>query len=239
MNDSLRKFATTRWSVVVRATDPSNEEAHAAMQELCESYWQPLYSFVRGKGYGANEAADLTQGFFVHLLEKKVLEKTSQHRGKFRSFLLACIQNFLNNEFDKNNAVKRGGRITKLSLDMVDAELRFALHSKEPSPEVVFEKEWANSLLNRVNDRMQVAENAQRAEFEYSLNKFLTTEPTENSYDEIATEFGMTRVAVRVAVFRLREKFRKILREEVAQTITDADSIEEEISHLLDVLTSS
>jgi RNA polymerase sigma-70 factor (ECF subfamily) len=236
MGDDKRHFATTRWTVVLQAANDSDSQTQSALHQLCETYWQPLYSFVRGKGFSPDEAADLTQGFFVHVFEKKVLEKTAQHRGKFRSFLLACIQNFMNNEFDKNNALKRGGGIAKFSLNMDNAESRFALVSSEPSPESVFEKEWANSLLANVHKRLLDTTSTAKMDLQKAIAPFLTIEPSESSYDEIAAEFGMTRVAVRVAVFRMREKFRSFLREEVLETIDESNDVESEIAHLIDIL---
>ncbi len=230
-------FATTRWSVVARAAE-SSSECEEALQQLCESYWQPLYVFVRGKGHNRQDAADLTQAFFVHVLEKKVFEKASQHRGKFRSFLLACVQNFLRNDYDRQNAVKRGGSVAKFQLDPTDAESRFAVLSKESTPELVFEKEWANSLLSRVHERLRESLGDQRAEFHNEILKFLTVESESGSYDEVARNFGMTKVAVRVAVFRLRDRFRDILRDEIKQTLQDDDSVEEEIAYLQDVIAS-
>ena len=231
-------FATTRWTVVLQAASTEHEERREALEELCKAYWQPLYSFVRRKGHSPQEASDLTQGFFVHLLEKKVLEKTAPHRGKFRSFLLACAQNFLSNEYDRQNALKRGGGMGRISLDMAEAESRFSLVSDEKNPELAFDKQWANALLARVHDRLLASAKSSRIDFQKAMMPFLTADPDELTYDELATQFSMTKVATRVAVFRLRERFRAILRDEVAETIQLGDSIEDEISHLLNVLKS-
>ena len=239
MGDEHRHFTTTHWTVVLQAAHESDNQARTALMQLCETYWQPLYSFVRGKGFPPEEAADLTQGFFVHVFENNVLGRTAKHRGKFRSFLLACIQNFMNNEFDKNNAIKRGGGIVRFSLDIVDAESRFALVSNEPSPEAVFEKEWANSLLERAQNRLLDSVSTPKSDFHKAVLPFLSTEPADSTYDEIAADFGKTRVAVRVAVFRMREKFRSILREEIRDTIDELDDVESEIAHLVRVLSGN
>lgn len=231
-----RQFATTCWTVVLQAKDLDQSEGREALEQLCKSYWQPLYAFVRRKGYDSQRAADLTQGFFTHILEKRVLEKSAPDRGRFRSFLLACIRNFLNNEFDRENAEKRGGGQPRISLDISKAESSLELLSKEPSPEAVFEKQWANSLLARVHQKLNETR-GQRTELQESLKTLLTREPVEGEYEALAEEFGMTVVAIRVAVFRQREKFRKLLRQEVGETLQEGDSVDEEIRYLMDVLT--
>ncbi len=237
MNDfGGQQFASTRWSVVLKAKTPEEESGRAALEELCKAYWQPLYSFVRRKGYDAQTAADLTQGFFLHLLEKQILEKSAPDRGRFRSFLLACIQNFINNQHDRENAIKRGGKMDRIPLDVAQAESKFTLVSNVSTPELVFEKEWANSLLQKVHQRLDDSTNSQRIDLHHALKSYLTTEPGDNGYQETAQQFGMTVVAVRVAVFRLRDRFRKLLRQEVAETLQKGDEIEEEIAHLLSVL---
>lgn len=233
-----RQFATTQWSIVLKAKEPGQGEGRLALEQLCQSYWQPLYSFVRRKGYDPQTAADLTQGFFTHLLEKQILEKSAQHRGRFRSFLLACIQNFISNEHDRENAIKRGGAVKQLSLDVDQAESKFSLHSKEPSPERVFEKEWASSVLQRVHEKLD-ATLSQRVDLQSALKSFLTSEPGEADYDKLTQTFGLTKVAARVAVFRMREKFRKFLRQEVAETLQETDRVDEEISYLLEILTGA
>lgn len=230
-----RQFATTRWTIVLKAKESDQSEGREALEQLCQSYWQPLYAFVRRKGYDSQQAADLTQGFFTHVLEKRVLEKSAPDRGRFRSFLLACIRNFLNNEFHRENAAKRGGDQTQFSLDISKAESSFELLSKEPSPELVFDKQWANSLISRVHQQLDES-TKQRTDLHETLKSFLTREPAEGEYETIAQDFGMTVVAIRVAVFRLRERFRKLLRQEVSETLQEGDSIDDEINYLLDVL---
>ncbi len=239
MNNFGDHFATTRWSVVLQASSPDDSQVNNALEELCQAYWQPLYAFIRRKGHDPQEAADLTQGFFLHLLQNRILEKTAPHRGRFRSFLLACAQNFLNNEYDYKNALKRGGGWDKLSLDVADAESKFALTAKDQSPEAVFDKQWASALLSRVHQRLQDSTNIHRDDWHEALLCFLTADPDEGSYRELEQQFGVNRVALRVAVFRLREKFRKLLRQEVAETVQDGDSVEQEIAYLLEVLTAT
>ncbi len=236
MSEFGKHFATTRWTMVLRASNDSDSGAQLALEELCKSYWHPLYAFVRRKGYSPDEAADLTQGFFAHLLAKRVLEKTAPHRGRFRTFLLACIQNFLHNEFDRNKALKRGGGVEQMPLDVAEAESKFALLSAEPSPEATFDRQWASSLLDRTHERLNETANSQRLDLHRALMEFLTLEPSETGYSDLAERFGMTKVAVRVAVHRLREKFRAILRQEVAETIEEEGSVEDEIAYLMEVL---
>lgn len=231
-----RQFATTRWTIVLKAKDHDQHEGREALEQLCQAYWQPLYTFVRRKGHDPERAADLTQGFFTHLLENRVLEKSAPDRGRFRSFLLACIRNFLSNEFHRENAAKRGGAKTRFSLDIPKAESSLDLLSKEPSPELVFDKQWANSLISRVHQRLEQSMAQQRTDLFDKLKTLLTREPEAGEYESIAQEFGMTAVAVRVSVFRLRERFRKLLRQEVAETLQEGDEIDDEINYLLDVL---
>jgi RNA polymerase sigma-70 factor (ECF subfamily) len=233
-----RQFATTRWSVVLKAKEPGEEHGRLALEQLCQFYWQPLYSFVRRKGYDPQTSADLTQGFFTHLLENQILEKSSQHRGRFRSFLLACIQNFINNEHDRENAIKRGGGVCQISLNVDAAESKFSLLSKEPSPELVFDKEWAQALLARVHEKLDHSAGSHRVDLHNALKSFLTTDMNDGDYGKLTEQFGMTKVAARVAVFRLREKFRKLLRLEVAETLQESENVDEEITHLLGILTN-
>lgn len=206
------------------------------MQELCSSYWQPLYAFIRFKVSDPDKAADLTQGFFAHLLEKRILDSVSNERGNFRSFLIACVRNFVNNEYDRDQALKRGGDRVHVSFDAAEAESRFAAVSKEPSPEHVFEKQWAAALLERVHLRLDETAVSHRTDLHQCLKQFLTFDPAAANYDQLQTEFGLSKVAARVAVHRIRERFRKLLREEVALTLGDDEVVEDEIAHLLAIL---
>lgn len=232
-----QQFSTTHWSLIKTAQDANSPENRAALEQLCASYWQPLYSFVRSRVEDSEKAADLTQGFFAHLLEKRILETVSNERGSFRSFLLVCIRNLMNNEYDRQNALKRGGNRGHVSFDVAEAESRFAAFSKEPSPETMFEKQWAWSLLKKVHERLDETSSRRRPDLHQALKSFLTLDMDSSSYDRLQVEFGISRVGARVAVHRLRESFRKILREEVAATLGENEGVEEEIARLLEVLT--
>jgi RNA polymerase sigma factor (sigma-70 family) len=231
---SQQRFATTQWSLVLEAGHQSAPEAHAALETLCAAYWFPLYAFARRRGYSPDDAADLTQEFFSRLIEKSFLASADPERGRFRTFLLTIFQRFLAKEFDRDQAIKRGGALTKLSIDFNDGELRYADSlTDEETPERIFEKQWALTLLQRVVDQLG-AEYTRKGKgdlFEQS-RRFLVTSSTEISYTETAKSLNMSEGALRVAVHRLRERYRALLRTEISGTIADDDAIDDELMHL-------
>ena len=233
-----RNFATTHWSIVVAAGRSSSPEAKTALATLCETYWFPLYAFVRRQGYDAQNAQDLTQGFFTRLLEKEDLRDAQQERGKFRSFLLASMKHFLINEWDHTQAQKRGGGRRVLSLDFDEAESRLQLEpSHEQTPEVLFEKQWALTLLDRV--RIVLREEfvqAHKAKQFDRLQVYLTGEQSAGTYAEVAEQLGISEAAVKMAVGRLRRRFHDSLRKEIAQTVATEDVVDDEIRALMDTL---
>jgi RNA polymerase sigma factor (sigma-70 family) len=234
------RFATTHWTVVVAARDGDDDRARAALAELCRMYWYPLYAFVRRKGHRADEAQDLTQEFFARLLEKDFLAVIDRGKGKFRSFLLAACQHFLANEHDRANAQKRGGGRSHFSLDWQDAENRYA---HEPAhaltAEKLFERRWAVTLLDEVLLRLKAEydQSGKGALFEH-LKGFLT-QPSETApYRELAASLDMTEGAVRVAVHRLRRRYRELLEEQIAHTVETPDQVADEIRSLFAALAS-
>jgi len=229
-------FATTRWSLVLAAgADGSSPAVLDALGALCETYWYPLYAFLRGRGYSAENAQDLTQAFFARLLEKHAIRHADPARGRFRSFLITSLKNFASNERDRDIAGKRGGGAPILSLDMENAEGRFQMEPpSDETPERVFDRRWALTLLDRVMSRLQ-AETAARGDkaspFD-RLKPYLTGDEPQLSYAQTASELRMSEGAVKVAVHRLRRRFRDLVRDEIAHTVSSPEEVEVELRYL-------
>jgi len=230
-------FTTTRWSLVVAAGSQDTPQAREALATLCEGYWQPIYAFLRRQGADHERARDLTQGFFSVLIEKNYVGDARRQRGRFRTFLLAALRHYVANEWARDHALKRGGGQNPISLEALQAE-RAELEpaSQEDTPEKAFDRRWARTLLDasmeRLRDEMGRASGLKRFE---SLLPHLTGD-SETAYRDVAAAIGISEPAVKVAVHRLRRRFRAVLREEVAQTVGDASDVDEELSHLLAVL---
>ena len=232
------RFATTHWSVVQAARKSSSPEQKQALEALCRSYWFPLYAYLRQRGCDRHAAEDVTQAFLAHILEKQGLRKADPKYGKFRSFLLVRLKGFLSDERGRAQAKKRGGDQTILSLSIQNAEGQYTLDpSSELSPEMLFEKSWALQVLERTMDRLEaeMAERGKQEQFQH-LKVYLTTDKDAIPYEAMTAELGMTVGSVRVAVHRLRGRYRHFLRDEVAQTVSDSDQIDEEIGHLFSAL---
>lgn len=228
-------FATTEWSLVLAAGEPRSDEGREELAELCGGYWYPLYAFVRRRGYEPAEAKDLTQGFFAILLEKNYVAAADRERGKFRTFLLASLKNYLANEWDRRRAVKRGGETRTISLELAAAEGRYRDEpADETTPEEIFDSRWATVQLDRalasLEEEMGAAGHARRFA---ALRPFLTGEDDGISYRQVANRLGISEGAVRVAIHRLRKRFGEFLRQEVARTVTGAAQIDEEVRYLL------
>jgi RNA polymerase sigma-70 factor (ECF subfamily) len=225
-------FDTTQWTLVVAAGDSQNPGSHAALAALCQSYWYPLYAYLRRRGFPQEESEDLVQGFFAQLLEKNYLKAADRQRGRFRSFLLASLKNFAANEWDKKTAQKRGGAATTLSLDFETAEGRYTIEpADERTPEQEFDRRWAMAQLEHVFARMR-SESGESIERFDLLQGFLTGEGADVRYKEVAERLSMSEGAVKVAVHRLRQRFGVVLRDEVARTLNDPAEIDDEIRHL-------
>ena len=231
-------FTTTRWTLVLEAADTRSPHGREALEDLCECYWYPLYVYVRRRGYGSEEAQDLTQGFFAQFLAKGYIKAADPQRGKFRSFLLSSLQNYLANEWDRARAKKRGGGRIPISLDFEKGEERYHVEPADDiSPDKVYEQRWALALIDRTLERLAAAmEQAGQSQRFNSLQPFLTGETTGTRYRSVAARLGMTEGAVKVAVHRLRQRFGVLLREEVGQTVADSGQVDEEIRYLLSVL---
>jgi RNA polymerase sigma-70 factor (ECF subfamily) len=229
-----RAFETTHWSVVLAARDGDGSRARAALSELCAAYWQPLYAFVRRLGHSADDAADLTQAYFVRFLEKEYLDDVAPERGRFRAFLLASMRHFVANEWDRRKARRRAGDLEALSLDFLVAEERFAAEERrERTPEAEFEHRWAHAVVARAlatleSNETKAGRAAQFAELEASL-----TDATESSYREIAERLGQSEGAIKIAVHRLRRRFGDALRATIAETVADPAAVDDELKHLL------
>ena len=230
-------FVTTRWTVVLDAAQAADTTAQNAMAELCRAYWYPLYAYIRRRGHGPHDAEDLTQGFFCALLERNFLDGITKEGGRFRSFLLTALKRFLANEWDRANARKRGGDYIMLSLDGANAEERYLLEPVDRStPESLYQRRWALTLLENVLERL-------KTEFTRTNNPemFASLKPAiigdrGRSYQEIASELKTSEAAVKVAVHRLRNRFRTLMREEIAQTVDTPEEVESELQFLMQSL---
>jgi RNA polymerase sigma factor (sigma-70 family) len=232
-------FAATRWTIVLAAAGRQPGTAQQrALAELAQAYWFPLYAFIRRQGHGVAQAEDLAQEFFARLLEKNTLESVNRGKGKFRSFLLASLKNFLANEWDRRSAQKRGGGRATIALDGLDAEARYALEPADDlTPERLFERRWAMAVLDACLARLnkEYADRGDAATFE-ALKSSLTATADASAYADVAQRLGMTEGAVKVAAHRLRKRYRELLREEIAQTVASPDEVDEEIRYLLGCL---
>lgn len=231
-------FATTHWSIVLSAGQSQNPSAAAALAELCQRYWLPLFAYVRRREADLHAAQDLTQGFFAHLLDKQSLAAASPDRGRFRSFLLTALKHFLANERDKAQAQKRGGQLQRLSLDWDSGESRLNLEpSHDLTPERHFERQWALTLLDHVVEQLQ-AEFDRRGHARHFdlLQPALAGDRAALDYAAIATELGVSEDAARQSASRLRKRYRELLRQEVAQTVASPAEIDDELRSLLAAL---
>jgi len=231
-------FATTRWSVVVAASDADPGAARAALSELCERYWTPLYAWLRRRGEPPERAQDLVQGFFARLVEKRDLGRADPARGRFRAYLLGALRHHAANAAAAERAQRRGGGALVLSLDFESAEGRYLLEpADERTPERLFEEEWARALLERVLGRLGEEYAARgKAEIFRRLSGQLAGAVDAGGRAALAEELGTTPGALDVAVWRLRRRYRELLRQEVAETLSDPAEVEDELRALLAAL---
>ena len=231
-------FATTHWTAVLAAGRTSSPQADVALEELCRTYWYPLYDYVRRQGHSREDAEDLTQGFFARLLEKNYLEGVTSDKGKFRAFLLVAVKRFLANEWDYANRQKRGGGVTPLSLDWQAADTRYQINPADHlSPDKLYDRAWAVIMLERVITRLRDENGAEgKASLYEQLKPFLMMGKSEIPYAQAAAALKLTEGAVRVAVHRLRRRYRELLREEITQTLADPAQADEEMQALFSAL---
>lgn len=236
-----RQFATTRWSLVANAAgEHGSGAARDALAELCQAYWYPLYAFVRRRGNDPHAAEDLTQEFFLQLLDRQSLRTADRERGHFRTFLLTSLSNFLANQARGERALKRGGNRKHLPIDLAGAERRYlAEPATAETPERAFQRRWAMTILQRCLARLEAESLAggKRKLFE-NLRGRLGGDGDGDSYRELAEQLGMTESAVKVAAHRLRLRCRELLREEIAQTVSDPAAVDDELQHLFQVVSS-
>jgi len=234
-------FATTRWSVVLAAKNGDSQVATEALEKLCQTYWPPLFAFIRREGHDDAEAKDLTQEFFLKLIERDYLQHLRHQRGKFRSFMLTLLKHFLLEQRGKAKAQKRGGGKEPISLEQIAEEGSYLAEPVDHfSPDQVFELRWAQTLFQVALSRLRTeyVETGRGAFFEL-LKDFQPREPGAPSYAEVGARFGMTEAAVKSAVQRMRQRHREILREEIANTVTRPEEVEEEIRQLKEILSEA
>ena len=232
-------FVTTRWTMVLRAARSDTTRARAALGDLCQAYWYPLYAYARRRGYSPHDAEDLTQGFFARILKLNSLAEVGRERGKFRAFMLAAMNHFISDEWDRTSAQKRAAQRT-ISLDAEMAENRYRSEPADKlTPESLFERRWAVTLLENVVKRL-------RGEYEASgqgalfmeLRFAITGDKNTIPYAELASRLGLKEEALRVTVHRLRQRYRRALREEIAQTVADESEVVEEMNCLRRILST-
>ena len=234
------RFATTHWSVVLQARRQESPQAAQALEQLCRTYWYPLYAYVRRKGYGPTDAQDLTQEFFARLLRGNFLNTVEQRKGRFRSFLVASLEHFLVKEWVRASRQKRGGGQSILSLDEAGAESRYALEPADKlSAQKLYERRWAMTLLDQAMKRLgeECRANGKTQLFEHVKN-MLSGDAQEGGYRESGAGLGMSEGAFRVAVHRLRQRYGILLREEIAQTVATEAEVDEEVRCLFAAFSS-
>ncbi len=231
------QFPTTRWTLVVAAGDPHRKEARSALVSLCEGYWYPLYAYLRRRGYPADQAQDLTQEFFMRVLEGRYLDRADPEKGRFRAFILTSLKLFVADEGDRQRAHKRGGGLV-VSLEFSSGEERYQREpAHDETPERIFERRWALSVLDQVVEKLR-SEFVQRGRPEHfeHLKVFLLGQ-SDASYAALAQELKTSEGALKVAIHRLRKRYRELFRQQIADTVADPTEVESELRHLAAVLT--
>lgn len=232
---AARGFHTTHWSVVLAAGEDGSAQASAALSRLCQTYWFPVYAFIRKRGHSPEQAQDFTQDFFAGFLEKNYVAKAARDRGRFRVFLMSSIENFLHNQRDRAQAQKRGGGQTLLSLDYADAEERYRFEPvEEADPAKIFEQQWAATLLETVLSRLRQEFGAEgRMGLFEDLQAHLWGDAETIPYMQLAQKCGLTEGNIKTIAHRLRQRYRALLREEIAQTVAMPSEVDDEIRHLM------
>jgi len=231
-------FETTRWSTVIQAAGTESAGAREALDQLCRIYWKPLYVYLRQRGYTSHDAEDLTQDFLAYLLSRHAFRTVDRRKGKFRGFLLASLKNFLANEWDRAHALKRGGGRTLVPLDDPEVERLYSLErADQMSPDKMFERHWALTVLRQVRTRLR-AEYAAAGKLKRfnRLVSFLPGEPCHTTQAEAAKTIQLSESAFKVEVHRLRRRFGEQLREEISQTVNRPEEVDEELRYLIEVL---
>ena len=234
------RFPTTRWTLVVAAGDPQRKDARSALVSLCENYWYPLYAYLRRRGYAPDQAQDLTQEFFMRVLEGRYLDRADPEKGRFRSFILTSLKFFVADEQDRQRAQKRGGGAV-VSFEFSSGESGEERYQREPghyeTPDRIFERRWALSMLERVMERLrdEFVQHGRPENFE-RMKVFLLGQ-SEAPYADLAREMNTSEGALKVAIHRLRKRYRELFRQEIADTVADPAEVESELRYLAAVLT--
>jgi RNA polymerase sigma-70 factor (ECF subfamily) len=232
------QFPATRWTLVIAAADLQRKEARSALASLCENYWYPLYAYLRRRGYAADQAQDLTQEFFVRVLEGRYLDRADPEKGRFRSFILTSLKFFVGDEQDRQRARKRGGGVVVMPLEISSGEERYQREpAHDETPERIFERRWALSVLDRVVEKLknEFTLHGRPEHFEW-LKVFLLGQ-SDAPYAALAREMNTSEGALKVAIHRLRKRYRELFRQEIADTVADPAEVESELRYLAAVLT--
>ncbi len=232
-SDSPRVFPNTRWSMVLAATRTPSPESAAALENICQTYWYPLYAYARGCGQSPHDAQDLTQEFFCRLLEKRWLDSADREKGRLRSFLIVALKRFMSNERDRVSAQRRGGGSAQTQFDTAFAESRFAADNHSLAPEETFDRQWALTLISLTTSRLRREFTAAGKPGDYEVLKTcLLADRGAIDYARVAKRLGVAEGAARVAVHRLRKRFREIYRGEISQTLAEGADLDAELRHL-------
>jgi RNA polymerase sigma-70 factor (ECF subfamily) len=233
-------FATTRWTLVLAAGNDASAQGREALDQLCRAYWFPLYAYIRRRGHDAHAAEDLTQGFFARLLERNDFARLTREGGKFRSFLLTALNHFLANEHERTQALKRGGGQLPLSLHDEDAEGRYLREPADAqSPDRLYERQWAMALMEHALDQLAEEQAAAgKADAFANVRSFLSREPEPGEYAALASGLGLAPGTLAVQVHRLRERYRRLVRAAVADTVDSPFEVDAEMRHLLAALSA-
>jgi len=231
-------FDETSWTLIQAAAAHPSTESRKALASLCQIYWRPVYAFILKRGYESDQAEDLTQGFFALLLEKNFLIQVHRERGKFRSFLLACVTHFLANEWDREQALKRGGGQVTVSIDLVESEQWYAPSATvAANPESLFERTWALAVLERATETLRADYSGRgKSDLFNAIFVYLSGETEAVGWDELADQLQMSCGALRMHAGRMKEKFGKCLRQEILETVNTPDQINDEIRFLMAAL---
>jgi RNA polymerase sigma factor (sigma-70 family) len=234
------QFPTTRWTLVVAAGDPQRKDARSALVSLCENYWYPLYAYLRRRGYAPDQAQDLTQEFFMRVLEGRYLDRADPEKGRFRSFILTSLKFFAADEKDRQRAQKRGGGAV-VSLEFSSGESGEERYQREPghddTPDRIFERRWALSMLERVMERLREEFVQHGSPENFERMKVFLLGQSEAPYADLAREMTTSEGALKVAIHRLRKRYRELFRQEIADTVADPAEVESELRYLAAVLT--
>lgn len=236
--DPRQEFRTTLWSVVLAARDSSGQDTHDALETLCRTYWYPLYAYLRRTGHDPHDSQDFTQEFLARLVHRQFLRSVNPEEGKFRSFLLATLKHFLSDERKRARAQKRGGGQPPIPIDEVLAENRYIIEGTTPlAPDQLFDRRWALAALEQAVERLRLEySNSRRSDLFEGLRQFQQGEAAEQSYAEAAARLGLTPSAMKSSIHRFRTRHRELLRQVVAETLTNPQDLEEELRYLLRVL---